>query len=337
MPPLTKINVSGDSKFDRTRSIELANLIERAYRQFDHRLELKGNPLFGSTAVQPRKDNTPDELDVDNSQPVQYNVLDTFSYTGFFLGVPKEVPFGFIAQRQDKPTEIFVVFRGTRTEAEWFNNAQYDQTPFLGNRDLGLVSRGFHKIYTRPKPKQEENLVESLIAISPPVPVLGSIRYTIVETLKQCPEDSQVFVTGHSLGSALAALATLDIALLGHFQLPPTLYTFASPRTGDSTFVNQFERHKIDCFRIANSEDIVTTVPPSAGRVIGDEMLAGLTDSRRNTLEFLLNVSRSFEDGFFNTEYLYQHLGEPIYFTDQKGSVSFNHNMFRTYREALIL
>jgi hypothetical protein len=31
----------------------------------------------------------------------------------------------------------------------------------------------------------------------------------------------------------------------------------------------------------------------------------------------------------------YQHVGEPIYFTSQKGYISSNHNLLITYREAL--
>jgi hypothetical protein len=32
---------------------------------------------------------------------------------------------------------------------------------------------------------------------------------------------------------------------------------------------------------------------------------------------------------------VYEHVGEPIYFTDQRGFITTNHNMFYVYRQAL--
>jgi triacylglycerol lipase len=67
-----------------------------------------------------------------------------------------------------------------------------------------------------------------------------------------CPSRS-LWITGHSLG---AALATLAAARYGDVQ---SLYTFGSPRVGDTGFKEHFA---IRTYRVVNNTDIVTAVPP---------------------------------------------------------------------------
>jgi triacylglycerol lipase len=62
-----------------------------------------------------------------------------------------------------------------------------------------------------------------------------------------------IWFTGHSLG---AALATLAADRYGNVQ---GLYTFGSPRVGDTDFKNDFH---ISTYRFVNNNDIVARVPP---------------------------------------------------------------------------
>lgn len=62
----------------------------------------------------------------------------------------------------------------------------------------------------------------------------------------------RLFVTGHSLG---AALATLAGARLGEAQ---GLYTYGSPSVGDATFAGRFP---LTQFRLVHDGDIVTRIP----------------------------------------------------------------------------
>ncbi len=138
-----------------------------------------------------------------------------------------------------------------------------------------------------------------------------------------CPKDAQVYVTGHSLGGALATLSTLHIKDMNYFLNPPILYAFANPRAGGLKFYEQFDG--MNCFRVANSEDIVPTLP-----LASVELTSNSTDTTSQSLEkirpALLPALLADLD--------YHHVGEPIYFTHHKGSIADNH-IVPTYKEAL--
>ena len=68
-------------------------------------------------------------------------------------------------------------------------------------------------------------------------------------------------ICGHSLGGSLATLLALDVAANSAFTTP-AVYTFGSPRTGDSLFASTFDQVVTNSFRIANRVDIVPTLPP---------------------------------------------------------------------------
>jgi triacylglycerol lipase len=62
----------------------------------------------------------------------------------------------------------------------------------------------------------------------------------------------KIWLTGHSLGAALATLAA------DRLQDVQGLYTFGSPRVGDKGFQAHFQ---VPAFRVVNGKDIVETVP----------------------------------------------------------------------------
>ena len=62
----------------------------------------------------------------------------------------------------------------------------------------------------------------------------------------------KIWVTGHSLGAALATLAA------DRLQYVQGLYTFGSPRVGDQEFQSRFQ---LKAFRVVNGNDIVTKMP----------------------------------------------------------------------------
>lgn len=87
-----------------------------------------------------------------------------------------------------------------------------------------------------------------------------------------------LYVTGHSLGAALATVATQRLE--HHLKIREMIaacYTFGSPRVGDSHYDLEF---KSPIYRVVNTTDIVTVIPLLAmGYVhIGDIRYLGRTD-----------------------------------------------------------
>jgi len=64
----------------------------------------------------------------------------------------------------------------------------------------------------------------------------------------------KIWMTGHSLGAALATLAS------DRFGETQGVYTFGSPRVGNRQFM---ENYSIRCYRFVNGDDIVSRVPPA--------------------------------------------------------------------------
>jgi predicted lipase len=65
----------------------------------------------------------------------------------------------------------------------------------------------------------------------------------MIEELNKLPQDSRIYVTGHSLGDEFATLAIPDILQNTKFKSSQiTLYTFASPRCGDRKFADEFTK-----------------------------------------------------------------------------------------------
>jgi pimeloyl-ACP methyl ester carboxylesterase len=74
-------------------------------------------------------------------------------------------------------------------------------------------------------------------------------------------QQKELWVTGHSLGAALAQLAALHLTKLGYRVR--AVYTFGTPRVGDSGFVGDYDKLLGErTFPHINDKDVVTRVPP---------------------------------------------------------------------------
>ncbi|CAB1113920.1 unnamed protein product [Ectocarpus sp. CCAP 1310/34] len=92
------------------------------------------------------------------------------------------------------------------------------------------------------------------------VSVNGTLSAVLGSAMEGKPEDWHVYITGHSLGGALATLATLD-----HCRRYPeakvTMYNFGSPRVGNKAFAELYDSFVGDSFRVVNNLDIVARMP----------------------------------------------------------------------------
>ncbi|XP_066348334.1 uncharacterized protein [Miscanthus floridulus] len=106
-----------------------------------------------------------------------------------------------------------------------------------------------------------------------------SVRNRIMTLIKyavgfQDEEDAEtipswhVYVTGHSLGGALATLLALELSssqMAKNGVIFVTMYNFGSPRVGNRRFAEVYNAKVKDSWRIVNHRDIIPTVPRLMG------------------------------------------------------------------------
>ena len=180
---------------------------------------------------------------------------------------------GYIAY-SDVSNVAWVVFRGTANEAEWredFNFSQVDltlpsgdnQTDFqLKTGDTIACHKGFIDVFNEFK----QDMVNAIEDLKP----------------------GQIVVTGHSLGAALATLASLELSSMYDVYT----YCFASPRVCDDIPSNNSS-----FWRMNNTADIIPSVP----------------------LSVMPNIKEK------NSPYFYTHGGISMEFTDNRKSLTNNH------------
>ncbi len=141
---------------------------------------------------------------------------------------------GFIAAN-DK--HIVIAFRGTediRTIPgirDWLTNISYGQSDFRNAKEK--VHSGFLSSWE-------------------------SVKNEVVSRLRAWRINGQdIWLTGHSMGGAIATIAAKDIASSDRTQ-PVGIFTFGAPRVGDPAFADNYGLH---LHRFINEDDIVPHLP----------------------------------------------------------------------------
>lgn len=148
------------------------------------------------------------------------------------------VYFGFVLT--SKTTNI-IIFRGTQRTTEWIGDVLLFQKRYEGFADSKIHS-GFADIY--------QGLAEQTCEIA-----------------SQLNPSLPCYISGHSLGAALAILAAVDIALkVPKLKEQIRLYTYAGPRVGNPNFAQMHSQVVPNCYRIFNLADSIPLSPPTIFR-----------------------------------------------------------------------
>lgn len=185
----------------------------------------------------------------------------------------REVFFGY-ALTSD--THHIIALRGTQTNNEWINNASSRQVNFRTREpQYGRVHRGFQTAYEK---------------------VITQIRRAVQQLNPALP----LYVTGHSLGGAVAIMTAANLTFDNSVPRGRThVYTYGSPRVGDPTFARFYNGLLPNTFRVVNLADTVPITPPESFR--------GAT---------------------------FQHVGQEWSYLAQLGNIDSNHSI-ETHREAI--
>jgi len=216
--------------FNKELAIELGKLINCAYDQFVS-YEISGEWEL----IKPYEliDTFQYEVKSDTMMGMK---IPSYEKIKKFLHVKEKdalfIPLGFIAQNKNR---VYIIFRGTKTPKEWISNLTINLEEYF-IPSYGTVHEGFLEVY-------------------------NSIKGIINKNINKIQNNNQLYITGHSLGAALATLALPDIEI-NYKKRINALYTFGSPRVGNNEFVEQFNtRFKNRSFRVVNTSDVVTSIP----------------------------------------------------------------------------
>jgi adhesin HecA-like repeat protein len=141
--------------------------------------------------------------------------------------------------------EVVIAIRGTEGIMEWVHDAEFLTVPCPFLAGAGETEDGFTAMY--------KSLQTATAAGAPSV-------VQALPTLPFAQRVSSLTIRGHSLGGSLATLLALDVAANTAFK-NPTVYTYASPRTGNPSFADTYNQVVPDTFRIANRIDLVPKLP----------------------------------------------------------------------------
>ena len=143
--------------------------------------------------------------------------------------------------------DVVVAFRGSTSLTDWLVDAQAAKVPFrLPDEDRTVIWQGVHSGFAfqyGAAKKDLEGIIETL------------------SNLKLIRPDARLFFTGHSLGGALATLASLDLADdaedAGYSSSERVLYTFGAPKAITKDLDNHHGRYVPNAHATINAEDNV--------------------------------------------------------------------------------
>lgn len=177
------------------------------------------------------------------------------------------------------PTTLIVVFRGTRLSIE---RALQDLIPLVViNQDDLLTDGNLFPVACRAGGHVHAGFLHAFEEVSPQLDALVA---------EKAPEQ-RLWLTGHSLGGALATLAA---AHLGN-EAVQGLYTFGSPRVGDARFVAGLTEPTH--LRFVHRDDIVPSLPPAVGPdsyVHAGTLVTLAANEPRRVLDEFLEGTRAF-------------------------------------------
>jgi len=84
--------------------------------------------------------------------------------------------------------------------------------------------------------------------------------------------DVHIYITGHSLGGALAVLCAYEASTLLP-DAPLTVYTYGQPRVGNRAFSDDYNSRVIDHFSIINDQDPVARIPKGNYKRVGSRII----------------------------------------------------------------
>ena len=186
-----------------------------------------------------------------------------------------------------------IAFRGTEKKiSDWLTDFKAVPTSI----DKGKVHTGFYQAFNTVKDPHGITVRDKVVQIMQKP-----------EVRDDNGDPLPLFITGHSLGGALALLATNTLAP----DIEGACYTFGGPRIANYEY---FDKLKTPVYRVVNSSDIVPRVPPGASMAV----ILSVVKLVSWTTKLIPVISGNLDkiENFLDKLNGYRHVGDLRYLTD---------------------
>jgi predicted lipase len=197
--------------------------------------------------------------------------------------------FALTGTMPDNTKANIIALRGTRTYGEWIDDVTAVPASFVVGTNngqgydrldppYGMVHGGFQSLYTTGTDGAQPQVLSGFVDLQYSRPD-GSLAAQVESLVTDSGWDATLplYITGHSLGAALAELCAMDIAVNFPKAFPSGeiyVYSLAGPLVAGgmqvegvgpdaSTFANAYVGLIPNTWRVVNAADIVPISPPS--------------------------------------------------------------------------
>lgn len=152
-------------------------------------------------------------------------------------------------------SSIFVTFRGSSSILNWLDDIEVKQVTYVTFPECDCkVHYGFYRSATRIKTQTIHGIIQ----------------------LKRLFPEYKIIITGHSYGSAVAELMSME---LNAIDISSFLYTYGQPRVGNKQYAQFVNKRLPAIYRFTHNKDIVPHIPfvakmdyyHSCGEIFQDE------------------------------------------------------------------
>lgn len=226
-----------------------------------------------------------------------------------------QVTIGFAIQALDgssNPLFTVIALRGTQTYQEWVNDLTAIPTTYGLVSGVGTVHAGFYAVYTTGPDGQAPT--------SSNPRVTGSLADQVYQAVQAngWPSSVPLYITGHSLGAALAELCAMDLASnAASYAKSFTMLNFAPPQVSagllddgkvfiynPATFVTAFQTAVPNSYAVVNAADIVPILPPTLGSSTSFQVVFSPVVSTANTVMYCAQLGNIASNHELTTNYL---------------------------------
>lgn len=168
-------------------------------------------------------------------------LVGTFTITSEYKYGAATNNFGYFAF-DNNVKNLYIFVRGTQTDVEAKLDLQYSQVSgsYVGNNfNNSLIHKGFSNIFG-----QIKSQLETLLLIT-------TSTYSTI---------SNIIVSGHSLGGAIASLIAAYLISTKSYSNVYT-YTYGKPKVGDPEYCDNLDLITSNFWRVENQTDIVPQIP----------------------------------------------------------------------------